>query len=77
MRLIESDKLIDSLRANVLIDVTPELEEEIERQPTAFDRERAIDIIARTNSAITVNDKNRALYWMKELEEMIEKGGNE
>lgn len=37
MRLIDADKLMVSLRGNVLIDVTPELEDTIAQQPTAFD----------------------------------------
>ena len=49
----------------------------IAEQPAAFDREKVIDIIARANSAITVNDTERALYWMKKLEEIVEKGGIE
>lgn len=36
MRLIDADRLMDSLRGNVLIDVTTELEETIAQQPTAF-----------------------------------------
>lgn len=39
MRLIDADELIDRLRGNILIDVTPKLEQAIEQQPTAFDRE--------------------------------------
>lgn len=40
MRLIDADRLIDKLRGNVLIDVTPELEKAIEQQPTAFDKDK-------------------------------------
>ena len=43
MRLIDADRLMDNLRGNVLIDVTPELEDTIARQPTAFDREKVIE----------------------------------
>lgn len=42
MRLIDADELMDSLRGNVLIDVTSELEETIVHQPTAFDKEKVI-----------------------------------
>ena len=76
MRLIDADRLIDNLRGNVLIDVTPELERAIEQQPTAFDKENVIKIISHVNSAIAVGDKN-ALYWMAKLEEIVEKGGVE
>lgn len=43
MRLIDADRLMDNLRGNVLIDVTPELEQAIEEQPTSFDKEKVID----------------------------------
>lgn len=36
MRLIDTKKLLDSLRGNVLVDVTPDLEKAIEEQPTAI-----------------------------------------
>lgn len=42
MRLIDADRLMDNLRGNVLIDVTPELEKAIEQQPTVFDKEKVI-----------------------------------
>lgn len=76
MRLIDADRLMDRLRGNVLIDVTPELEDTIAQQPTAFDKENVIKIISHVNSAIAVGDKN-ALYWMAKLEEIVEKGGIE
>ena len=41
MRLIDADKLMVSLRGNVLIDVSTELEKEIEQQPTAFDKKKS------------------------------------
>lgn len=43
MRLIDADELMMRLRCNVLIDVTPELENEVAQQPTAFDKEKVID----------------------------------
>lgn len=45
MRLIDADRLMDNLRGNVLIDVTPELERAIEQQPAAFDKEKVIEKI--------------------------------
>ena len=45
MRLIDADELMMRLRCNVLIDVTPELEKEIEQQPTAFDKKKVIEKI--------------------------------
>ena len=43
MRLIDADKLMDSLRDNLLIDVTTELEKTIAEQPTAFDKGKVIE----------------------------------
>lgn len=43
MRLIDADRLMVDLRGNVLIDVTPELEDTIAQQPTAFDKEKVIN----------------------------------
>lgn len=40
MRLIDADALMDSLRGNLLIDVTTELEKTIAEQPTAFDKDK-------------------------------------
>lgn len=34
MRLIDADRLMDRLRGNVLVDVTPALEDEVAEQPT-------------------------------------------
>ena len=51
MRLIDADRLMDDLRGNVLIDVTPELEDTIAQQPTAFEKERRPDI-----KNVTVSD---------------------
>lgn len=51
MRLIDADRLMDNLRGNVLIDVTPELEDTIAQQPTAFEKERRSDI-----ENVTVSD---------------------
>ena len=52
MRLIDADKLMDSLKGNVLIDVTPELEDTIAQQPTAFDKEKVIEGLQN----VTVSD---------------------
>ena len=51
--------------------------EDFDRQATAFDNEKVIDIIAHANSAIVIGDKYKALHWMKKLEEIVEKGGIE
>ena len=51
MRLIDADKLFDSLRGNVLVDVTPALEKAIETQP-------AVDVVTVKNAKwILVTDR--------------------
>lgn len=40
MRLIDANRLMDSLRGNPLIDATTELEKTIAEQPTAFDKDK-------------------------------------
>lgn len=47
MRLIDEERLMYSLRGNVLIDVTSELEETIAQQPTAFDKKKVIEKLKR------------------------------
>lgn len=40
--LISRSALMQSLRNNVLVDVTPNLEQEIDEQPTAYDVDKAV-----------------------------------
>lgn len=42
MKLIDADDLMDALRGNVLVDVTPEIEKTISGQPAAYDKDRVI-----------------------------------
>ena len=70
MRLIDADKLMDSLKGNVLIDVTPELEDTIAQQPTAFDKEKVIEELKEEGCIIDDEAGNRAV-------EIVEKGGIE
>ena len=58
MRLIDADRLMDNLRGNVLIDVTPELEDTIAQQPTAFDKEKVINKLKHLEND-TFNYSNR------------------
>lgn len=51
MRLIDADELMMCLRCNVLIDVTPELENEVENQPTAFDKETVMNKLTELREA--------------------------
>ena len=83
MRLIDADRLMDNLRGNVLIDVTPELEDTIARQPTAFDREKVINEIHISSAGMAVNMNVSSSYAegyidaAKDIIEIIEKGGIE
>ena len=84
MRLIDADELMMRLRCNVLIDVTPELEKEIEQQPTAFDKEKVI-------KELKTKAEDSRKYWSefddedafgemnayKNAIEIVEKGGIE
>ena len=80
--LISRKEAIDILE-NMIFEVGKDLSksyllqaarERIIRLNTAFDKEKVIDIIAHANSAISIGDKYKALYWMKKLEEIVEKG---
>lgn len=84
MRLIDADKLMDSLKGNVLIDVTPELEDTIAEQPTAFDKEKVIeelkkhaDIAFETDDAYGSEVAYGEWTAYKQVEEIVEKGGIE
>ena len=69
MRLIDADRLMDRLRGNVLIDVTPELEETIAQQPTAFDKERVLEEIRNVlHRYYSIDTEN-------EIIEIVERGG--
>ena len=80
MRLIDAERLMYSLRGNVLIDVTPELEETIAEQPTAFDKEKVIDELKSAENYLYVNGiRITNLKFIHPLTaiEIVEKGGIE
>lgn len=81
MRLIDADRLIDNLRGNVLIDVTPELEDTIAQQPTAFDKEKVIEELQRRTHnyypSIDCYCLSRKAVDLKESIEIVKKGGIE
>lgn len=83
MRLIDADRLMDNLRGNVLIDVTPELEDTIAQQPTAFDKENVLEELNDTkdiphdDSAAEITSTR---IWNKAITKsikIVEKGGIE
>ena len=77
MRLIDADKLMDSLKGNVLIDVTPELEDTIAQQPTAFDKEKVIEKIKEIMNDESIRFVDQAVNRTIEIIEIVEKGGIE
>lgn len=78
MKLIDADRLMDSLRGNVLIDVTPELEEEIAQQPTAFDKEKVIEELKGEIELCVTHPLYPGRYIKKDKAiEIVEKGGIE
>ena len=74
MRLIDADRLMDSLKGNVLIDVTPELEDTIAQQPTAFDKEKVIEKIKEIMNDESIRFVDQAV---NRTIEIVEKGGIE
>ena len=74
MRLIDADKLMVSLRGNVLIDVSTELEKEIEQQPTAFDKKKVIEKIKGIMDDESIRFVDQAV---NRTIEIVEKGGIE
>ena len=79
MRLIDADELMDRLRGNVLIDVTPELEEVIIQHPTAFDRANVIEEIRKRVGTCKMEHCKRYDYDCDECRageaiEIVEKG---
>lgn len=84
--LISRKALLNSLRGNVLVDVTAELEKTIEEQPTAFDMERVISEMRKEHAdAINMYMSNRHTAhgyvsevrkntWEKAIK-IVEKGG--
>ena len=77
MRLIDADRLMDNLRGNVLIDVTPELEDTIAQQPTAFDKEKVIEKIKEIMNDESIRFVDQAVNRTIEIIEIVEKGGIE
>ena len=80
MRLIDADRLMDNLRGNVLIDVTPELDDTIAQQPTAFDKEKVIDELKSAENYLYVNGiriTNFKFIHTLTAIEIVEKGGIE
>lgn len=75
MRLIDADELMDSLRGNVLIDVTTKLEKTIAEQQTAFDKEKVIEELKSPYNYTIMAGKH--ITTVDRSVEIAEKGGIE
>ena len=76
MRLIDAERLMYSLRGNVLIDVTTELEETIAQQPTAFYKEKVIEELkakAEDSRQCSELDAYKEIGTVEECQEAVEK----
>ena len=77
MRLIDADRLIDNLRGNVLIDVTPELEDTIAQQPTAFDKDKVIEELQEAGQSCNEANDICGAEAIEYAIGIVEKGGIE
>lgn len=55
--LISRSALMQSLRNNVLVDVTPNLEQAIEEQPTAYDVDKVVELLEKVNEDDNICEK--------------------
>ena len=83
--LISRKALLDSLRGNVLVDVTPEIEKAVEEQQTACDKGKVIEELKANMSsvqgisgqAVTFMFSDGYYNGIKDAIEIVEKGGGE
>lgn len=77
--LISRKLLLDTLRGNVLVSVTSELEKSIQEQPTAFDKEKVISEMKKNSRNFYPSIDHYCLSQkavdLKKAIEIIEKGG--
>ena len=52
--LISRSELMQSLRGNVLVDVTPKLEQAIAEQPTAYDVDKVVKLLEKESQNIEI-----------------------
>lgn len=62
MRLIDADTLLNSLKKNVLVDVTSVLEEVIESQPTVYNLDKIIEDLEKYAHSDICHDCHRCRY---------------
>lgn len=79
--LISRKLLLDTLRGNVLVSVTSELEKSIQEQPTAFDKEKVISEMKKNSRNFYPSIDHYCLSQkavdLKKAIEIVEKGGIE
>ena len=79
--LISRKLLLDTLRGNVLVSVTSELEKSIQEQPTAFDKEKVISEMKKNSRNFYPSIDHYCLSQkavdLKKAIEIVEKGGVE
>lgn len=66
MRLIDVDTLLNSLKKNVLVDVTSVLEEVIETQPTVYNLDKIIEKLEKYAHSDICCDCHRCRYINKD-----------
>lgn len=72
--LISRSALMQSLRGNVLVDVTSNLEQAIAEQPTAYDVDKVVEQLEEYVKESSNVDYNRAMI---EAIEIVKSGGIE
>ena len=76
--LISRSALMQSLRNNVLVDVTPNLEQAIEEQPTAYDVDKVVKRLEDMKYVMMGNyGVRREVVSFDDLIEIVKSGGIE
>ncbi len=74
--LISRSALMQSLRGNVLVDVTPNLEQAIEEQPTAYDVDKVVERLEEAKYEDELYPCNLAVE-IEEAKRIVKSGGIE
>lgn len=74
--LISRSALMQSLRNNVLVDVTPNLEQAIENQPTAYNADKVVERLEKAKYEDDLYPCNLAVE-IEEAKRIVKSGGIE
>lgn len=74
--LISRSALMQSLRNNVLVDVTPNLEQTISEQPTAYDMDKVVEELKEEFKKYYGNQFDKAPYLVNSIK-IVKSGGIE